>query len=483
MAQLIFTATLGSGPLDLATNNADHYRFIGVEIARQTAPATTITNLVTVGRGHHLILDQVWCHGVEPDTQTGTFPEASGNFTETGRCLALDQSNHVAVVNSYLNDFYCTSSVGTSCDAQAIAGGTGTALNTGWGAYKIVNNFMEGAAETVEVGGGPGPNTGGTIDSPTDFEVRRNHMFKPMQWMPTAQPISGWPVVKNLYEHKNGQRVLVEGNILENVWGGFSQVGAIVLMTPKSQANGTSSVCPYCVVTDITFRYNSGTKGAQAFQLASVANGNGAFALQGHNYSFHDNVMDNLAYQNCFGCAANPVALFEAPTVPSNIVLHDVSLDHNTIVQAGSQTNQTALMELSGAMLSTGNNMFNITFTNNLGEAGQHGTFNAIGGGDTTNCAYGQTGGTNMINACWNPYVFGGDAIVANSASWPVMPTTNTPNCLSELSFSSIFVNYNNGSGGDYHVKSTSPCHNGATDGSDPGAHIDLEASYTASVQ
>jgi len=163
-------------------------------------------------------------------------------------------------------------------------------------------------------------------------------------------------------------------------------------------------------------------------------------------------------------------------------VLHDVSLDHNTIVQAGSQTNQTALMELSGAML-TGNHMSNITFTNNLGEAGQHGTFNAIGGGDTTNCAYGQTGGANMINACWNPHVFGGDAIVANAASWPVMPTTNTPNCLNEPSFSSIFVNYNNGSGGDYHVKSTSPCHNGATDGSDPGAHIDLEASYIASVQ
>ena len=142
---------------------------------------------------------------------------------------------------------------------------------------------------------------------------------------------------------KNGQRALVEGNILQNVWEGFSQVGAMVLMTPKSQANGTSNMCPYCGVTDIPFRYNSGTQGAQAFQLANVPNGNGAFALEGHNYSFHDNVMDNLAYQPCFGCAANPVALFEAPALPrnSNIELHDVSLDHNTIVQAGSQTNQT----------------------------------------------------------------------------------------------------------------------------------------------
>ena len=221
----------------------------------------------------------MWCHGVEPDTPSGNFPEDHTNFTETGRCLDLNQSNHVAVINSYLNDFYCTASVGSSCDAQGIAAGTGTVLNTGWGTYKIVNNFMEGAAETIEVGGGSGPNTGGTIDSPTDFEVRRNHMFKPTQWMPAAQPTSGWPVVKNLYEHKNGQRALVEGNILQNVWGGFSQVGAMVLMTPKSQANGTSNMCPYCVVTDITFRYNSGTQGAQAFQLASLPDGGSGAAF------------------------------------------------------------------------------------------------------------------------------------------------------------------------------------------------------------
>src|SRR5438105_1972886 len=141
MAQLIYTATTGSGPVDLATHNADHYRFIGVEITRQSVPGTTIGDLVALGQGHHVILDQVWCHGVEPDTPSGTFPEDNTNFTETGRCLDLNQSNHVAVINSYLNDFYCTSSVGTSCDAQAIAAGTGTVLNTGWGTYKFVNNF------------------------------------------------------------------------------------------------------------------------------------------------------------------------------------------------------------------------------------------------------------------------------------------------------------------------------------------------------
>jgi len=483
MAQLLLTATSGSGPIDLGTNNADHYRFIGVEITRQSAPATTIVDLVTVGQGHNIILDQVWCHGVEPGTQSGNFPEDQTNFTETARCLSLGQSNHVAVINSYLNDFYCTGSFGTSCDAQAIGGGTGTVLNTGWGTYKVVNNLMEGAAETIEIGGGPGPNTGGGIDSPADFEVRRNHMFKPiLEWMPpSGAKGAGWPVVKNLYEMKNGQRALLEGNLLQNVWAGFSQVGAVFLLTPKSQAgkNG-SNLCPFCVVTDITIRYNFGTTAAQTFQIGNVKSDNGGFALAGNHYSIHDNVIDNLLYTGCFACGANTVAtaISEAPDVPTSDVLQYVSLNHNTITQANPGLGtQLALIGLSGAMVSTGNNMSNITFTNNLGEQGLNGTYNTKGGGDTTNCAFHQQFGLNMINACWNPYTFGGNAIVANTkTTWP------GTNCLTEPSFDSIFVNYNNGFGGDYHVKSTSPCHNSATDMIDPGANIDLVNSYTASV-
>src|SRR5256886_7571172 len=44
------------------------------------------------------------------------------------------------------------------------------------GPYKIVNNFLEAAGENILFGGGPG-----TV-SPTDIEVRRNHMFRPMSW-------------------------------------------------------------------------------------------------------------------------------------------------------------------------------------------------------------------------------------------------------------------------------------------------------------
>ena len=46
------------------------------------------------------------------------------------------------------------------------------------GPYKIINNFMEAGAETILFGGGPAK------FAPTDIEIRRNHMFKPLTWMP-----------------------------------------------------------------------------------------------------------------------------------------------------------------------------------------------------------------------------------------------------------------------------------------------------------
>jgi len=49
--------------------------------------------------------------------------------------------------------------------------------------------------------------------------------------------------------------VLFEDNILENTWGGFTQVGFAILLTPKNQAGaGGSNLCPDCQVTDVTIR-------------------------------------------------------------------------------------------------------------------------------------------------------------------------------------------------------------------------------------
>src|SRR5437763_1243377 len=84
--------------------------FAGLEITR-SSPGEAIYNLAGFARdavGDHLVFDRVWMHGTAQD--------------ETTRGLALGRSRHVAVVDSYLNDFHCVAKTGTCIDAQTITG-------------------------------------------------------------------------------------------------------------------------------------------------------------------------------------------------------------------------------------------------------------------------------------------------------------------------------------------------------------------------
>ena len=115
------------------------------------------------------------------------------------------------------------------------------------GPYQIVNNFLESAGENILFGGGSASST------PVDIEIRKNHFFKPLTWMKGSPGFVGGTngnpfVVKNHVELKNAQRVLLDSNILENTWGGFSQGGFSVLLTPKNQTLNGVNVCPSCQV-------------------------------------------------------------------------------------------------------------------------------------------------------------------------------------------------------------------------------------------
>src|SRR5207245_8688393 len=82
---------------------------------------------------------------------------------------------------------------------------------------------------------------------------------------------SGNPfIVKNHFELKNGRRVLFEGNVLENNWGGFSQNGFSIVLTPKNQFLGNANVCPLCKVTDVRIRYIKNNNSKAAYLNAKV---------------------------------------------------------------------------------------------------------------------------------------------------------------------------------------------------------------------
>jgi hypothetical protein len=157
------------------------------------------------------------------------------------------------LIDSYLNDFHCIAVTGTCTDAQTINGGN-SFLPTG--PYKIVNNFLEAAGENILWGGA----TGSTV--PADIEIRRNHIFKPLNWMPGSANFIGRKfIAKNLFEIKNAERLLLEGNVLENSWGGFSQVGWGIVITPRGR---------WAASRDITIRYNTISHVGSGFQICAT---------------------------------------------------------------------------------------------------------------------------------------------------------------------------------------------------------------------
>jgi hypothetical protein len=424
----------------------------GVEITR-AAGTGPVGNLILMGNVgvDHIVFDRDWIHGDE-------------NRDETTFGLSTSAASSVAVVNSYMNDFYCISKIGACTDAHPIQGGSNTLNSNSETVLKIVNNFLEGSGQSILMGGGAANTTVG------DLEIRLNTMFKPQQWNPLDPSynggINGYPLItKGVFELKNAQRVLFEGNQIINDWGGFTQDGAAVLLTPKSQARNGQSLCLNCFVSNVTIRYSTINSVGVIGEFEAVADDAGGLSSGGTGWSIHDIVADNLQYSTCFECGKGVIAISESPSVNANQKLSNVNVNHVTAVLASTAANSGHAIGLSGASISSGNDLSGIVFTNNLLSIGT-GTLNLIGGGVTDNCAYSQDTGTNMISNCWSPFRFGGNCFVNNgSVVWPGTNVTSVP------SYSAAFTDYNNGDKGNYTV-AAGACKGSGLDGLDPGANI-----------
>ena len=143
------------------------------------------------------------------------------NVAETSNGIDLTGATNVAVISSYLNDFKCIAGVGGTCtDAHALDGGDDSA-GLPEGTWKVYNDFIEASGENILFGG----DAKGT-STPKDLEIRMNHLYKVPFWNPRdpdyVQPYPGFNgyIVKNIFELKNAQRVLFEGNRMEYSWGG-----------------------------------------------------------------------------------------------------------------------------------------------------------------------------------------------------------------------------------------------------------------------
>lgn len=425
----------------------DHLRFIGIEFAK---PPGRVWEGLDLTGSDHIIFDRVWIHG--------------NPLEESDRGVRLVDTQYVAVINSYINEFHCnTGPTGTCTDAHAVGGGGNHQTGTYHGTFKIYGNFLEGSGQSVLFGGGP------SVDTSCDIDIEGNLLFKPLTWDP-ADPtydggFNGHPyIVKNHFELKNACRVLFRGNRLMNVWAGFSQKGASILLSAASQ----EGKCPLCRVHDVTVAYNYVTNAEQALLIANAGGGEDHFAYEGRNYSVHDLIADGLDFPTAYdpGTAEYKVEIDTDPGAPANDILANVEINHITLVEQAATTGGFLVMGGPAPTAETG-----IVVKNSVMFGGKYGVWSS---GGTGNCANSPAvSPKEKFDACWvSPYEFTHNLILnGNAIPYDVWPAGSITDVTSQAS---TYENFNGGAFGDYHLAANSPGKTAADDGTDMGANVSI---------
>lgn len=219
-------------------NAAHNVRFIGVEVTTDYAvrsgsctalvfagynPVTAVMPSLESNLPSYITFDRCYLHGT-----------ATGNIR---RAIAAD-AKYFACIDSYISDCH-----DSGADSQAIS------TNNGAGPFLIRNNHLEAAGENF-IAGGNDPSITNLV--PSDITFTNNYCYKPLTWKPDDASYDGygWDV-KNIFELKNAQRVLVEGNVFDGCWP-QNQTGYAIVITPRNSDN----TAPWSCTKDITFRNN-----------------------------------------------------------------------------------------------------------------------------------------------------------------------------------------------------------------------------------
>jgi hypothetical protein len=365
----------------------DHLRFIGIEWTSRAD--ANIMRLISTEHSDHIIFDRNYIHPAEG--------------TELAHGIGMvEGARFIGVINSYVSGFNCIARSGKCTDATAVGGAHSDAP---FGTFKIYNNFLEASGENILFGGASSKN------NPTDIEIRRNHFFRPMIWKEgepgyTPSPKGDPYIVKNHFELKSAIRVLVEANLLENSWGGFSQRGFSMALSARSQASN----CPICRVNDITLRYNRIRNVAGVFQISnSRATKGKGIAADGGIYSIHDIVADDIHEEDYRGGGVFLVLLSAAPPV------HDVQIDHVTSFGPG----VLASIMVKG----DADKLKNFTIANSVFKvgSGRRPPIAAAGGGKDSCAPRSQRlGAAALLDACFDPYRFDHNLIITDDkGGWP----------------------------------------------------------------
>jgi hypothetical protein len=389
----------GGAPVIKTAAGSHHYRLVGLDIS--TAKADVLVyDLIRIGEArqasaevpHDIVIDRSWIHGF--DTQ------------EVQRGVSLNGSE-ITISNSYISEIH-----GRGYDTQAICGWNGP------GPFHIINNYLEAAGENILFGGAD-PSIANLV--PSNIEIRRNYLFKPLRWKMKDPSYAGihWSV-KNLLEIKMGRNIVIDGNVMENSWGD-AQIGYAVLFTVRNQ----DGKAPWATIENVVFTNNTVKNSEQGFQLLGSDNLNVSQRASGLQIT-----------NNLFTGISNRFLTMTAYS--------KVTLSHNTHFQNGN------IMSLYGEP-STG-----FVYTDNITNraANGYGIFgDSVGEGKAALARYvpGNTFTKNVISG-------------ASASSYP--PDNFYPANIEDIGFQDY-------PGGNYRLSPKSKFKNAASSKTDPGCQLD----------
>jgi len=352
--------------------------------------------------------------------------------------------------------------------AAAAAPGAGS-LAAGTYSYKVIaraaagQTTMASSSASTEVSATLAGTTGGVriswtpVGGAADYVVfGRTAGGENMSWTTTAASFTdsgaagaaGSPgaatlwSVKNLFELKNAQDVVIEANIFEDLWVG-GQSGYPIVFTPRNQ-NGTA---PWAVVQRVTFQHNIVRHTAGGVNILGTDN------LAPSQLTNHIIVSDNLFDDMGTAWGSGSKAIQMGPGGDA------FTIDHNTFL-----TTDNTVLAVYGGTATAPTPITNVVFTNNMTE---HRTYGIFGDNSST--------GLPTIAA-----YFPGSIIVANVLAGGTASKYPAGNFFpSVASWQAGFVNY---ASRDYRLLAGSPYKNAGTDGTDLGANIDGINSQTAGV-
>jgi hypothetical protein len=345
-----------------------------------------------------LIFDRIYIHGLSD--------------TSTKRGIQMDAQG-IAIVDSYCDEIHAVGQ-----DSQCFASWNGS------GPFLIQNDFIQAGAENIMFGGAD-PSITDLV--PSDITVVGNLIQKNTAWRGRAAPYN-W-VVKNLFELKNAQRVLLDGNVIQYTWAAAQDEALLIRSANQSGA------CTWCVVQDVTVTHNIIQHAPIGVVLAPI--GGPYSAVPTGRVLIQNNVLNDISSVNwgTRGC------LFQLNS-GTGFAVHDWIIDHNTGFDDGCY----AIMGDSGTIQ-------DLQLINNIGTYGTYGIYGT-----------GESPGNNTLNFYAPVRVYHNMVFITSSGTCPrcTYPSGTFYNTQTEVDFT-------NHAGGNFQLTSRSRYYHAGTDGKDVG--------------